>query len=130
MGEFPFLGHGKEPEIKPHCEPGIGIMDVPGKKWVLGDTLLRRYYSIYDDDRGLVGFVRSLHPDESVQTPIAGASDVNIVSGAAMKATGAVTQASMGSVLGLVAGIAERQRAARTRPPEATQNVNSIACRR
>ena len=56
LKEFPVLGHGKEPGIRPHCEPGVGIMDVPGKKWVLGDTLLRRYYSIYDDDRGLVGF--------------------------------------------------------------------------
>mmetsp|Transcript_54162 Transcript_54162/g.100034 ORF Transcript_54162/g.100034 Transcript_54162/m.100034 type:complete len:518 (-) Transcript_54162:74-1627(-) len=65
-GEFPVLGqNATAPQITPHCEPGIGVMDVPGRKWVLGDTLLRRYYSIYDDDRGLVGLVRSVHPDES-----------------------------------------------------------------
>lgn len=25
----------------------------------------RRYYSIYDDDHGLVGFAKSIHPDEA-----------------------------------------------------------------
>eukprot|EP00747_Dinoflagellata_sp_TGD_P168190 gnl/TRDRNA2_/TRDRNA2_193994_c0_seq1.p1 gnl/TRDRNA2_/TRDRNA2_193994_c0~~gnl/TRDRNA2_/TRDRNA2_193994_c0_seq1.p1 ORF type:complete len:501 (+),score=93.87 gnl/TRDRNA2_/TRDRNA2_193994_c0_seq1:95-1597(+) len=66
FNEFPVLGQGgKAPTLRPHCEPGMGVMDVPGKKWVLGDTLLRRYYSIYDDDRGLVGMVRSVHPDEA-----------------------------------------------------------------
>merc|ERR1719163_2721779 len=65
--EFAFVGHGKEPEIKPHCEPGIGVMN--GSHWVLGNTFLRRYYSMYDDDRGLVGFVRSIHPDESPLNP-------------------------------------------------------------
>ena len=30
------------------CEQGLGILDIPGKKWILGDTFLRRYYSIYD----------------------------------------------------------------------------------
>lgn len=65
-GEFAIVGKGDEPKIVPHCEPGVGIMDVPGKKWVLGNTLLRRYYSIYDDDHGQVGFVRSIHPGEAV----------------------------------------------------------------
>merc|ERR1712130_535700 len=66
--EFPVLGgkDAKAPEVRSFCEPGIGVMDVPGSKWVLGDTFLRRYYSIYDDDRGLVGLVRSIHPDENV----------------------------------------------------------------
>jgi len=68
-GEFPVLGrNATAPQITPHCEPGIGVMDVPGRKWVLGDTMLRRYYSIYDDDRGLVGLVRSVHPDEAATT--------------------------------------------------------------
>lgn len=67
VGEFPVLGtsKAKSPEVQNRCEPGFGVMDVPGRKWVLGDTFLRRYYSIYDDDRGLVGFVRSIHPDEA-----------------------------------------------------------------
>merc|ERR1719356_47245 len=65
--EFPVLGekNAKAPEVRPLCEPGYGVMDVPGRKWVLGDTFLRRYYSIYDDDKGLVGLVRSIHPDEA-----------------------------------------------------------------
>merc|ERR1712232_1321296 len=77
--EFPVLGQGgKAPDIKDRCEPGIGVMDVPGRKWVLGDTFLRRYYSIYDDDKGLVGFVRSIHPDESSPTP-SGTADASTV---------------------------------------------------
>mmetsp|Transcript_114815 Transcript_114815/g.325205 ORF Transcript_114815/g.325205 Transcript_114815/m.325205 type:complete len:472 (+) Transcript_114815:72-1487(+) len=73
FNEFPLLGTKKAtvPEIHSRCEPGIGVMDVPGKKWVLGDTFLRRYYSIYDDDRGMVGFARSLHPDEAAPAPAA-----------------------------------------------------------
>jgi len=68
--EFPVLGakNAKAPEVRPLCEPGLGVMDVPGRKWVLGDTFLRRYYSIYDDDKGLIGMVRSIHPDEATPT--------------------------------------------------------------
>ena len=39
-------------------------MDIPGKKWILGNTFLRRYYSIYDDDNKRIGLVRSLHAGE------------------------------------------------------------------
>jgi hypothetical protein len=118
--EFPFLGHGKEPQVKPHCEPGIGIMDVPGKKWVLGNTLLRRYYSIYDDDRGLVGLVRSIHPDESPPNIAETGQDIVEQLGAAAKATDVasprlVSEASVGGPLSLVAGIAACQHAARRR---------------
>mmetsp|Transcript_31594 Transcript_31594/g.94076 ORF Transcript_31594/g.94076 Transcript_31594/m.94076 type:complete len:492 (-) Transcript_31594:32-1507(-) len=89
--EFPLLGRGgKAPEIQNHCEPGIGVMDVPGRKWVLGDTFLRRYYSIYDDDRGLVGLVRSVHPDETVAAP------------AGSPAIASATKAGLGAPLGLV----------------------------
>ncbi|CAD7948527.1 unnamed protein product [Amoebophrya sp. A25] len=54
---------------QPECELGFGSMDVPGKKWVIGDTFLRRYYSIYDDDQHRVGFVRSVHPGETNAPP-------------------------------------------------------------
>jgi len=47
------------------CELGIGPMNVPGNKFVIGDTFLRRYYSIYDDDRNAIGFVRSVHAGET-----------------------------------------------------------------
>jgi len=90
--EFPLLGKGgKSPDIQNHCDPGIGVMDVPGRKWVLGDTFLRRYYSIYDDDRGLVGLVRSVHPDETVAAPASGSSSMP-----------SATKASCGSALGLL----------------------------
>merc|ERR1711920_1084831 len=65
--DFPLLGKAKAPELRSHCEPGVGVMDTAGKKWVIGDTFLRRYYSIFDDDRGLVGFVRSIHPSDNPQ---------------------------------------------------------------
>merc|ERR1712048_125230 len=35
---------------------------------------LRRYYSIYDDDKGLVGLVRSIHPDEAATSTLSSAS--------------------------------------------------------
>lgn len=67
LKEFPVLGGSGDtvPEVRPRCDPGLGVMDVPGRKCVIGDTFLRRYYSIYDDDRGLVGFAKSIHPDEA-----------------------------------------------------------------
>eukprot|EP00931_Biecheleriopsis_adriatica_P102229 TRINITY_DN77226_c0_g1_i1.p1 TRINITY_DN77226_c0_g1~~TRINITY_DN77226_c0_g1_i1.p1 ORF type:complete len:518 (+),score=93.16 TRINITY_DN77226_c0_g1_i1:173-1555(+) len=91
LKEFPVLGGSgdKVPEVKAHCDPGLGVMDVPGQKWVIGDTFLRRYYSIYDDDRGLVGFARSIHPDEAVELP---ASTVGLSTGASQP--GAATKAA------------------------------------
>lgn len=69
LKKFPVLGGASDavPEVRPRCDPGLGVMDVPGRKWVIGDTFLRRYYSIYDDDRGRVGFAKSVHPDEAAQ---------------------------------------------------------------
>ena len=46
------------------CELGFGSMDVPGGKWVIGNTFLRRYYSVYDDDHHRSGLVRSVHQGE------------------------------------------------------------------
>mmetsp|Transcript_47327 Transcript_47327/g.85464 ORF Transcript_47327/g.85464 Transcript_47327/m.85464 type:complete len:176 (+) Transcript_47327:51-578(+) len=65
FNEFAVLGKGSVPDLQLTCVPGIGIMDTTNHRWVIGDTFLRRYYSIYDDDRGLVGLVRSIHPDEN-----------------------------------------------------------------
>jgi len=81
--EFPVLGGSKEakaPQVRPVCDPGFGVMDVPGRKWVLGDTFLRRYYSIFDDDRQLVGLVRSIHPNETApsegrETPVSAVAE-------------------------------------------------------
>lgn len=87
LKEFPILGGdgATAPDITNRCDPGIGVMDVPGRKWVLGNTFLRRYYSIYDDDHGAVGFVRSIHPDEAVPThPPASASTPSRAGAAAL----------------------------------------------
>eukprot|EP00929_Paragymnodinium_shiwhaense_P053451 TRINITY_DN26745_c0_g1_i2.p1 TRINITY_DN26745_c0_g1~~TRINITY_DN26745_c0_g1_i2.p1 ORF type:complete len:301 (+),score=63.88 TRINITY_DN26745_c0_g1_i2:410-1312(+) len=54
------------PKLQDRCDSGLGVMDVPGRKWVLGDTFLRRYYSIYDFDTDRVGLVRSLHVGEDM----------------------------------------------------------------
>ena len=80
LKEFPVLGGSGDtvPEVRPRCDPGMGVMDVPGGKWVIGDTFLRRYYSIYDDDRGLVGFAKSIHPDEAAgEAPTDAAAESN-----------------------------------------------------
>eukprot|EP00913_Durusdinium_trenchii_P010221 g9582.t1 len=44
LKEFPVLGGSGDqvPEVKPRCDPEMGVMDVPGRKWVIGDTFLRR----------------------------------------------------------------------------------------
>lgn len=63
VNEFAVLGKGSVPDLKLTCQPAVGILE--GSKFIIGDTFLRRYYSIYDDDRGLVGLVRSIHPDET-----------------------------------------------------------------
>ena len=55
------------------CELGLGKLDIGPSDggseegpWILGNTFLRRYYSIYDDDAHRVGLVRALHRDEAV----------------------------------------------------------------
>lgn len=78
---FPVLGKvgATAPEIRHRCDPGLGIMDVPSNKWVLGNTFLRRYYSIYDDDHGAVGFVRSIHPNETPSVSQSAPAPVHLV---------------------------------------------------
>ena len=35
LKEFPVLGGSGDtvPEVRPRCDPGLGVMDVPGRKW-------------------------------------------------------------------------------------------------
>ena len=86
------------------CELGFGSMDVPGRKWVIGDTFLRRYYSIYDDDEGRVGLVRSWHQGEENIPPaknlivgVAPDAEVKTVAAASMEVPAAAAVA--GTVL-------------------------------
>ena len=42
------------------CATAIAGMDLPGNLWILGDTFLRQYYSVYDLDNNRVGLARSV----------------------------------------------------------------------
>ena len=46
------------------CNLGISALNMGPRKWVLGDTFLRRYVSIFDQNR--VGFAKSHHENEAV----------------------------------------------------------------
>ena len=48
------------------CNLGISGLNMGEKKWVLGDTFLRRYISLYDSEHHRVGFVKSHHDNENI----------------------------------------------------------------
>ena len=48
------------------CKIGFGKLDMGDKKWVIGDTFLRRYVSVFDKAHHRIGFVKSRHLDEGV----------------------------------------------------------------
>ena len=48
------------------CEVGIGPLNMGHKRWVIGDTFLRRYMAVFDKEHTRVGFLRSKHDDESI----------------------------------------------------------------
>lgn len=51
------------------CAPAFMPLDIPNdeqnfayeKAWILGDTFLSKFYSVYDRDRGRVGFALAKH---------------------------------------------------------------------
>lgn len=94
LREFPILGGGgaKAPEVRSRCDPGIGVMETSGDKWVIGDTFLRRYYSIFDDDHSRVGLVRSVHPNEA---PTGG----DVVGGGHVTSSGRLVQRGVGAAV-------------------------------
>ena len=63
---FPLTGPEYNTRFNEGCEPGIGSLDIGDKKWVLGDTFLRRFYSIFDESAKAVGLVKSAHADERI----------------------------------------------------------------
>jgi hypothetical protein len=57
------------------CKLGFGPLDMGRKRWVIGDTFLRRYVSVFDKENHRVGFVKSRHENEDIgvlsrQTPL------------------------------------------------------------
>ena len=63
---FPLTSREYNTRFNEGCEPGIGSLDIGENKWVLGDTFLRRFYSIFNESGREVGLVKSAHTDEKI----------------------------------------------------------------
>lgn len=48
------------------CKLGFGPLNMGNKKWVIGDTFLRRYVSAFDKNNHQISFVRSRHDNEDI----------------------------------------------------------------
>jgi hypothetical protein len=48
------------------CKVGFGPLDMGPRKWVVGDSFLRRYVAKFDKAAGKISFVRSQHDDEGI----------------------------------------------------------------
>ena len=48
------------------CKVGFGPLDIGHRKWVIGDSFLRRYVSVFDGKNHQISFIRSKHDDEGV----------------------------------------------------------------
>ena len=64
------------------CKLGIGPLDMGNKRWVIGDTFLRRYVSLFDKEHHRIGFVKSRHDNEDIGVLSRG---VPITAGIALK---------------------------------------------
>lgn len=57
------------------CIPAFMPLDIPNddenfpyeKAWILGDTFLQKFYSVYDRDNGKVGFAVARHWRDPMQ---------------------------------------------------------------
>jgi hypothetical protein len=48
------------------CKLGFGPLNMGNQKWVIGDTFLRRYVSVFDKNNHQISFVRSQHDNENI----------------------------------------------------------------
>jgi hypothetical protein len=64
------------------CKLGIGPLDMGNKRWVIGDTFLRRYVSLFDKEHHRIGFVKSRHDNEDIGVL---SREVPITAGIALK---------------------------------------------
>ena len=48
------------------CKVGFGPLDIGHRKWVIGDSFLRRYVSVFDKENHQISFVKSKHDNEDV----------------------------------------------------------------
>ena len=65
--EVPYRLRPEDYELKfpGKCSHGFGALDVGEDRWVIGNSFLRRFYSIFDDNTKQIGFMRSRHFGES-----------------------------------------------------------------
>ena len=48
------------------CQTAIGPLNMGHKRWVIGDTFLRRYMGVFDQNHHRVGFLKSKHDNEDI----------------------------------------------------------------
>jgi hypothetical protein len=69
------------------CQVGVGPLNMGHKRWVIGDTFLRRYMAVFDKQHNRVGFLKSRHDDETVGVVTRGINSEHIVFGGGLSRT-------------------------------------------
>ena len=67
------------------CNVALSALNMGQKKWVLGNTFLRRYLSVFDQPNHRIGFAKSHHDNEDVGVITRGCPILPIVMGRAQK---------------------------------------------